>query len=226
MIRLLFSRTTGRAVPALVVLLFLATALADTAVRDEGILARAPLAEYTGSVACAECHEERHRDWAGRHMSHFVRYRRDIEGPLPGDWRDSPVAADEVMLVVRRRREPAFAYDDWQVAPDQYHLRKQQWQRRNKWRGHDYRLRCGPCHLLALEPESRAFVELNVGCEACHGPGRAHVAEPEQVEMQVPGETDNREVIDTCRRCHNQRNKHARPLQGFGGRFHDTVETP
>lgn len=189
--------------------------------RDEGIKAEAPLRDYAGSSACRECHTEKYDNWSRQHMSDFVRYRKDVTHRVASDREDSPVPGDEVFLLVGSRKKMAFVDSDWKVFPYQYHLRKKKWVKRNFWRNLDYREVCGPCHTTALNPDTKQFLELNVGCETCHGPGVKHSAEPEREKMKIPGKTDRKEVLATCRRCHNERQKHARPIRNFDGVFHD-----
>ena len=206
------------------VLLFLKASNAATQIRDEGIIAEAPVEDYVGSKACAECHQGKYEDWSGKYMSHFVRYRSDISESLQGDWSNSPINEDEVFIIIGGQGKVAFANKNWKVLPYQYHFKKQKWQKRDKWVNQDYRLRCGPCHTVGLNPSTKQFVEINVGCEACHGPGRKHAEDPEQKKMKVPGETDGHNILFTCRRCHNERRKHARAIKHFNGVFHGKGE--
>ncbi len=208
------------AATAATVLLFVEASCAATQFRDEGIAAEASIKEYIGSNACPECHQGKYDDWSGKHMSNFVRYRGDNTESLPVDLGNAPIGADDVFLIVGDKKKMAFVDEHWKVLPYQYHIGKQKWIKRNEWRNQDYRLRCGSCHTVGLNPKTRQFVELNVGCEACHGPGRRHVENAAGKKMKVPGKTDGHDVLFTCRRCHNERRKHARPIQTFGGVFH------
>ena len=205
-------------------LLFMKAPDAATQVRDEGITAEASIEHYIGSNACTECHQEKYEDWSGKHMSHFVRYRSDTSESLPGNWHNSPINENEVFVIIGDKRKVAFADKNWKVFPYQYHFKKQKWQKRDKWANKDYRLRCGPCHTVGLSLKTKRFVELNVGCEACHGPGRKHADDPEPKRMKVPGKTDGHNVLFTCRRCHNERRKHARAIEMFHGVFHGKGE--
>jgi tetratricopeptide (TPR) repeat protein len=83
---------------------------------------------------------------------------------------------------------------------------------------------CAQCHSTNLEknydPASDSYAttwsDIDVGCEACHGPGSDHVAWAETPEMgrpQVPGlelarQTSNlttREHVELCAPCHSRR---------------------
>ena len=96
-------------VATVLVHLFLKASNAATQIRDEGIFAEAPIEDYVGSKACAECHQSKYEDWSGKHMSHFVRYRRDISKSLQGNWSSSPINEDEVFIIIGDKRKAAFA---------------------------------------------------------------------------------------------------------------------
>ncbi|MFZ4507545.1 MAG: multiheme c-type cytochrome [Fimbriimonas sp.] len=67
--------------------------------------------------------------------------------------------------------------------------------------GHDRDPDCVSCHVVGLE-STKGFRDrlktpelANVGCESCHGPGKAHTANPKQAVMGKVGEK-------SCRPCH------------------------
>jgi len=83
---------------------------------------------------------------------------------------------------------------------------------------------CAQCHSTNLEknydPESDSYnttwSDIDVGCEACHGPGSAHVAWAEMPEMARPevpnfrlevqtSNIDSRELVELCAPCHARR---------------------
>jgi len=195
-------------------------AIVPSKIPDEGITAEAPIEDYIGSNACKECHQEKYDDWSGKHMSHFVLYSSDVSESIPGNWHNSPIKRDDVFLIVGGRNKVAFADKNWKVFPHQYHIKKQKWTKRTGWTNKDYRLYCGPCHTVGLNKKTRRFVEINVGCETCHAPGRNHAEFPGQKKVKVPGKTDGQSVLFTCRKCHNERKKHARAIKYFNGVFH------
>jgi len=204
------------------VAVFLAIAPIPTAL-SEGLHAESPLEEYAGSAACAECHTDIYEKWSKRLKASFVRYRKDIPGDIPGDWENSPFSKDKVFLVVGKKRKAAFVDDSWKMLPAEYHLKKEKWMERRNWAKSniDYRRQCAVCHTVGASTKKLHFKELNIGCETCHGPARTHVDLPETTKVRVPGKTDNKDVIDTCKKCHNNRKKHARALQNFRGIFHE-----
>ena len=57
---------------------------------------------------------------------------------------------------------------------------------------------CNLCHSTGSSATNRVPLEMNVGCEACHGPGKEHVSsegDPEKTVKTVSA--------DICGRCHN-----------------------
>lgn len=197
--------------------------------RDEGIIAEAPLGEYVGSKSCEACHAIVYTKWSKRLKADFVRFKKDESGHLPGNWADIPYKDDDdmvnendVLLLVGRKRKVAFVDDSWTVIPFEYFFKTGEWRRRGGWarNQYDYRERCASCHTVASNPETLEFKELNIGCEACHGPGKSHLENQKKNSIRVPGKSDGKNVLETCRKCHNNRKNHTRAIQNFSGKFH------
>ena len=85
-------------------------------------------------------------------------------------------------------------------------------------RGQTWNHMCADCHAtqlvkgyeLATDTYSTTAAEMTVGCEACHGPGSSHAAEPAGYSLQ-PWPDANR-LVDTCAPCHSRR---AEIAEGF-----------
>lgn len=185
-------------------------------------MASADPQEYVGSESCASCHLEKYFDWSKKHMSHFVRHKNDVSEALPINDPYSPIPSEEVFLVIGSRNKLAFVDHYWTVFPYLYHRHKEKWIKRGVWRNKDYRAACGSCHMVGFNPRTKHFIEHNVGCEACHGPGKMHAGDAAIYKMQVPGKTDGRDVLFTCRKCHDDRGRHAHAIRNFQGKFHGT----
>ena len=106
------------------------------------------------------------------------------------------------------------------------------------WTGrmHNWNVRCAECHSTNLQKNfdpvtdtyNTTWSELNVSCQACHGPGEAHVKWAGQGEVSSPVEnrglvvdynSNNAQgLVDSCARCHSRRHRvspddaHGRPL--------------
>jgi len=83
---------------------------------------------------------------------------------------------------------------------------------------------CAECHSTNLQKnfnlETKSYnttwVDINVNCEACHGPGSAHIEWARLPEMGRPQANntglivktrnlDNKELLNVCARCHSRR---------------------
>jgi tetratricopeptide (TPR) repeat protein len=87
-------------------------------------------------------------------------------------------------------------------------------------RQQNWNFMCADCHSTKLEKNYDAatdtfkttWSEISVGCEACHGPGSGHVADPKQKLAKSD--------LDTCAQCHARRSQIAEGFHG-GKRFLD-----
>ena len=123
--------------------------------------------------------------------------------------------------------------DGQRIAPDD----ALHWQGRYQtWNG-----MCADCHSTRLDrgydaasdAHATTWAEIDVGCEACHGPGSAHVA---RVEARAAGKpvpavhgdglvvdfasATSREQVDACGRCHARR-RVVSPMFEHGGSLFD-----
>lgn len=73
---------------------------------------------------------------------------------------------------------------------------------------------CVNCHATNLARNydgaanrfATTWTEMGIGCEACHGPGRAHVDDPEHLRIFTMKKVPPRQVFDTCGYCHGNKN--------------------
>ncbi len=108
------------------------------------------------------------------------------------------------------------------------------------WTGRlqNWNMMCAECHSTNLQKNYNAdtdtyattWSEINVSCQACHGPGKAHVDWAQSLPEGVNPNTDERGLVvnftgadpryevDSCARCHSRRHQvsasdqHGRPL--------------
>ena len=143
--------------------------------------------------------------------------------PTPGRTQTFDIAWD----VVEERWYPVFP--DQQITPgDALH-----------WSGpyKSWEARCAECHATGYSrnyrPESRTYApemsEIGVGCEACHGPGEAHVAMARSEGspsadwgLTVDLSADATTQVEQCAACHSRREALAdgNPLPGTP--YHDS----
>ncbi len=63
---------------------------------------------------------------------------------------------------------------------------------------------CDGCHSVNYDVHTKTVTEWNVGCEACHGAGRAHVLDPVADTIVNPARLDDVRSNDVCIQCHSQ----------------------
>ena len=94
---------------------------------------------------------------------------------------------------------------------------------------------CADCHSTNLHKNyntethefTTTFDEINVSCEACHGPGSAHNAYYENEKrtgippkIHMPTGMPSKKVVDNCARCHSRRSQIAK-YYDYKGEFLD-----
>lgn len=163
--------------------------------------------DYSGAAACQKCHPANFAEQsASAHASSLKR----SSATQPGEWAFG--AGVQAITFVKRQD------------PDHYLELGETWYRKiggfALTPGHRNRsgvlypifdpsaaiLRCFSCHStgpLSFSPdESIVPHEPGVRCEACHGPGAAHVRNPRQIPMRDPGRLSAEDLNRLCGECH------------------------
>ena len=221
---------------------------------------------YTGSGACATCHQAEHTKWQNsghawamkqnvRPNSHATFGKEPVkfgnDGTVSFDVTENqPLSVniseaaendrmesgdrDVVYLFGNRAIEQHLVLDHdgrYQALPIGFDLEKQQWfdlfpgdaravEDWGHWsnRGMTANSECIACHTTGFEKGYNAandsyqttWAELGVGCEACHGPGAAHVEEQRNIATATSspsryGLFDAATTLETCAPCHSLR---------------------
>ena len=64
------------------------------------------------------------------------------------------------------------------------------------------RTKCIPCHATGYDPGKKTYLEKNVGCEACHGPGEKYQEMMMGTNAQEGGKIAKENALKSCARCH------------------------
>jgi hypothetical protein len=167
-------------------------------------------ADYVGSATCAGCHPDKAALLAQSIHSKMIRPNAHLPGVIHGDLRlpnapRLPVANDptnEVHWVMGgwykeesyiRTNSPGDPYA-YTVTQFQLDPIKNTYVRSQSLR--DWTVKCAGCHTTGYNPTTRTWKELNIGCEACHGPGSDHAA------SQDPGQITIDRSTEGCGYCH------------------------
>ncbi|MHB8767168.1 MAG: multiheme c-type cytochrome [Deferrisomatales bacterium] len=164
------------------------------------------LGQYAGSEACRACHPEAYREWKRTPHARMVRdLRRDpaaagaaFDGtpPFPREsaryalgshWTMRFVAEKDGKLVVKA--------PIWSVTQKAWDT--------SYWIDKPWAQNCQGCHTTGFELKGEPrFAELGVGCEACHGPGRAHAESGGRAPVVNPAALDPVRRAMVCQSCH------------------------
>lgn len=180
----------------------------------EGAASPAPQAAvdpgaYVGSQTCQGCHAETYDSWQNTLHAHMVRpiAKGDLsnaKGDLTQAGAPKPDQYDWVFAIGGWYKEERYAYRDAKgqivTGEFEYNKPKNSYTLRKDSKGNlealDWINECGACHATGMDTQKRQWSELNIGCEACHGPGGNHAANPTAVRMSVDKSSEN------CGKCH------------------------
>ncbi len=142
---------------------------------------------YVGSETCKACHSEQYEEWKQSLHSKMIQDAKAnpdvIIGDFTSDDPDLTFKKEDVVYTIGSKWKQRYITkigDEYYILPAQWNTATKEWvpYHADSWQDpeHEWRLACGGCHTTGFNPEDRSFVELSIGCEACHGPGSEHVA--------------------------------------------------
>lgn len=138
---------------------------------------------YVGSETCKPCHGKLHADWSESQHTRMMR-RIDEPGVVIADFSADDVGLqfdeNEIEWIIGGKWEQQFmGLEDQRetLLPGVWLASAERWDFKgwDGWQVPDPVTRCHGCHTVGFNAESGEFVEPNIGCESCHGPGEWHV---------------------------------------------------
>lgn len=138
---------------------------------------------YVGSDACSGCHRRITASWQD---SLHTKMMRPVHAPgvlvadLETDPASLPFDPEDAVWAIGGKWAQQFmgrAGGQETLLPGAWEVAHGRWQRVG-WDGWQVPVplrRCHGCHTVGLDLDTGAFVEPNIGCESCHGPGAWHV---------------------------------------------------
>ena len=194
---------------------------------------------FTGSAACRDCHIDIYDRWKDTLMAKVLQDPHEHPDVILADFQaDSP-------LVTFGREDVVFTYgskwkqryytqigDDYFVFPAQWDVQNREWRRYYVRPGTDWWAEfypedqmqrptgplCDGCHSVNYDIQTKTVTEWNVGCEKCHGAGRAHLLDPVVETIVNPARLDDVRANDVCIQCHSQGRPRNNPI---GGTYYD-----
>ncbi len=200
---------------ALVVVVGVLVALSIAYARSDA-QAQTAAGRYAGTKVCASCHADVAARWERTLHSMMVRpaTRENIHGdlslPNAPNLREFDFAYviggwyKEERYVIRQGGELIMSPHELDYVPNRYVIRRTSTGALDM---PDWRAACIGCHTTGYNPQTRAWSELNIGCEACHGPGVTHASAPSKKNIIID------KSAEACGSCHIRGTDNA---TGFG----------
>jgi predicted CXXCH cytochrome family protein len=178
--------------------------------------------QYVGSKRCAECHRSHFDGWKDSAHNKMIRAPK-VDGEdrtILADFSQShPVRTfdlKDVKWVIGHRWKQRFIgeVDGKEVVfPAQWSIQEKKWQPyepRSDWwypAHKDWKTRsnvklCAGCHSTGSDHYAQKWVEQNIACESCHGPGKAHSDKPKADNIVNPARLSVARSMDVCLSCH------------------------
>src|SRR5262245_28010858 len=194
-----------------------------------------PGRSYVGSTACRNCHASVYDRWSKTRMANVVTDPRvHPQVVIPDFSKADPLLTfklDDVAFVYGTKWKQRYfkkVGDDYFPLPAQWDVNHKMWrayfvQPNTDWWVPFYPADnsqrptgplCDGCHSVNYDIKTKKVTEWNVGCERCHGPGSAHVANPGPLNIVNPAKLDFVRANDTCIQCHSQGQPLKNPIEG------------
>lgn len=167
-----------------------------------------PGEQYVGSEACRDCHTQIYETWSTTRHSYSVLPAQEAAQagyPLPharlGGKTPGVQKWGDVSYVIGGRQRITYVDKTGQVEDTSYHHRIGKWNAFPAKKMSD----CGSCHFTGFgvgrKHEDDAalpgrWIERNIGCESCHGPGKRHTETYDQEDIVVDSSSR------ACGDCH------------------------
>ncbi|MEW6219157.1 MAG: multiheme c-type cytochrome [Thermodesulfobacteriota bacterium] len=186
--------------------------------------------EFAGSESCRTCHAEEYESWKESWHSKIIRPKKGAilkeavekwggdgtnPGPTTGNVSGKTYTFDDVQYVVGSRWKQRYLVKNeqsggLQFLNMQFNRASLMWEKYGQ--KNDWDSMCATCHTTGyriLEYDEKAgrtvksdFVEMGVGCEACHGPGARHVESKKEMDIFNPARLDVQAQSKVCGYCH------------------------
>jgi len=163
-------------------------------------------ATYRGSKACALCHRVSHPEIVAAHSksAHAHALAEASAETVVADFANAPFPRERVKYVLGSgRQHQAYMDANWRVLPGKWSVKEKKWLPQEEVDG---RSQCVPCHVTGLDVKTLEWKEMNVGCEACHGPGSLHLLNTKTgiLVLRSLAEKDPHRAAMVCGQCHSR----------------------
>lgn len=178
--------------------------------------------QYVGSKKCAECHRSHYNGWHGSAHNKMIRpaIAKGPQRTIAADFTvNSPYRTfkvKDVKWVIGHRWKQRYIGEvngKEVVFPAQWSIKEKKWQPyrgrgdwwypfHKDWKSRSNFKLCAGCHSTGVDVYAGNWTELNIACESCHGPGKAHSEKPLAGNIVNPSRLSRDRSIEICLSCH------------------------
>lgn len=162
---------------------------------------------YAGNRLCVACHKRTEAAIVEGYQktAHAQAMQAVADATIVADFANAPFDRAKIAYVLcRGRHEQAYLDADLKVLPGIWSVDRKAWLPQEAV---DAATECLGCHTVGFNPETRTWVEMGVGCESCHGPGKTHTtAKKEDRKSTILNSANFEPKVQamTCGQCHSR----------------------
>jgi predicted CXXCH cytochrome family protein len=163
-------------------------------------------AQYKTMAMCIMCHKNTNKEIVEAYQKspHAKAMQKvDAEGAIAADFASNTAfTKDKVAYVLGSgRHEQAYLDANMQVLPAVWDVKSKSWK---ATKAVDGATQCVGCHVTGYVQDTKAYAQIGVGCEACHGPGSEHMAAGDRKTTIVnPDKLEGPKKSMVCGSCHS-----------------------
>lgn len=144
------------------------------------------LPKYVGSKECEECHQKIYRTFQGTLHPRMIQDVKKNPKAILGDFEMESVARtftrEDILYTIGNlwvQRYITKIGKDYYLLPAEWSITQGAWRpyKVDTWKlpEESWTQKCVGCHVTGYDPVTKRWVEVGIGCEACHGPGSNHI---------------------------------------------------
>lgn len=191
-------------------------------------------AQYVGSEKCGACHAKEYKVWKSTNHAKMIKEIAKDPTAVVGhqEHKTGPLSFEGMKYTVGGNRwKQRYMREDFSFATIQWNVEKKEYVPWNLSGSHSWFRDCGGCHSTGFKRTSDVdpvdslkkygkgkfsgtYAELNIGCEACHGPGSNHAGTPKKDNIVNPARLTQQLSISVCAQCHTVFDKPRDPDTG------------
>ena len=192
--------------------------------------------QYVGSDKCKSCHQKQYYSWRTTMHSRMTQDVKANKKAMIVEWDEKRIRSDfaklgkklkvpaskiyipkqeEIVLTIGSKWKQRFIIKKKGtlfISPVQYNVETDRFVNYHEadWNKRPWLKKCGGCHATGVDLEKQTISEPAVACEACHGKGSWHFAQPsaefikKEPAIINPAKLTRGVAVQICASCHNR----------------------